>query len=605
MKNRILFFCFFICFISFSHAKSQDELKPLSLEELNKYNLISSSSLYREAVRVYREGLIKYTTGDFTGAKRDFEKVLKLDPLHADCYQLIFKASIHGTALKLKTEPKAFSLFEKGITHYLSGNLEETLVNWEQSLNVVPDNKKLLSLIDLLKDKISKNSTEKDNIKRSEELFLSAVELELEGKNQEAIARLDKAVQLNPGHENALMLKQKLNNRISTSKNAYLTAGRTQILNGKLSLALTSFKNGLKLEPQNNELKSAAEYVANQIDSAIAGAIKNYKSQIKLGNMIMANKIIYDYQQLYPKHKDIISLQKEHKGNIKTVVSRYIKKADKLMADNEYDRAEKLYTTALRYDPDYALAGRRLQEIKTKRELSQQNDLIARQDAEADKFLAGGFPEKALSIWNEILKNQPEHKDVTRKVERVSKMLKSQETNQKYDKLFQNGLAQYRKGKINDAKKMWMALLIEKPDYDKAKSFLKKIEQRINQETKTAKSFTSKGNWNAAIRAWKTVLQLDPSNNLAKQKYADVNLLLQKEQDKKAKSLRKTPIQKPTLPPAKIEELFQKGLVHYKQGKYSEALKEWQNILSADPSNKRAAGYIKNLKAKMERLKKL
>jgi len=497
-----------------------------------------------------------------------------------------------------------------GIDAYLDGQLQTALAEWEGTLKAFPNNKSVQEHIALVKDKIASQATHQEKVKRAETLFQLSLEDELNGRFADALIKIDRVITLSPGMARAVKLKLKIQEKFKSKKGRFLEAGRVALREGQLTGALSFFKAGLKEDPTNLELKNILEATQTQVDLFIEGTLAEYRIHMGERNFLQANSMLSRLKADYEENPKIKAEVEKHQKVIQKILEEDFATAEQLFKKGEFESAENLYKKLLRYNPDYVQAARRIRDISFEKQKLERRQALLKMNEEADKYLEAGFEEKALSLWEEILKIDPSLIDISQKANQLQKKIELKRKKEKFNKMFQQGLALYKKGGIGAALRVWRKVLKLDPTHPEARTFLDKIKLKIKELENRGIALEEKKKWRSAAKAWKKVLRLDPTHSLAKKSLNRVRQLLRAQTAKKLAARKKAlaAAQKNVsggLSQQAIEKLLKTGLNYYRKENYTLALAEWQKVSKADPENKRASRYLANLKAKMERLKNL
>jgi len=99
-----------------------------------------------EIQRYWEQGFSYYRTGEYEEAIAEFEKILKLDPGHAQARRLIIELEaktqekIRPRRIKIEDIEESRRHHDKALRAYLEGRLEEAIIEWEEALKFDPGN---------------------------------------------------------------------------------------------------------------------------------------------------------------------------------------------------------------------------------------------------------------------------------------------------------------------------------------------------------------------------------------------------------------------------------------------------------------------------------
>ena len=168
----------------------------------------------------------------------------------------------------------------------------------------------------------------------------------------------------------------------------------------------------------------------------------------------------------------------------------------------------------------------------------------------------------------------------------------------------EEGLKNFRDGKLNEAEASFQAVLALDPSHPQAKEYVRMIpglKERVRTDVLTevhekqlantlsdALEFYLKGFYGEADAKVELVLKEAPDHPQA---------LALSEDIRKARGLPALPTadEKTTEERLKIETLYSDGIIYFAEGRYTDAKAKWDEVLRQDPSNTRAIQALKKL----------
>ncbi|HUW23076.1 MAG TPA: tetratricopeptide repeat protein [bacterium] len=283
---------------------------------------------------------------------------------------------------------------------------------------------------------------------------------------------------------------------------------------------------------------------------------------------------------------------------------------------SEFLKAGEAFNAALEIEPEHKeakkyleLIGKRLEEIVNKGEFETVAELYY---AQGTVFYIKGEWGKAISQWENTLKIDPSNKEISEFIKIAKKRRQEEESFEKAEVLYRDGLAQYNKGKINEAIKQLGEVIKFNPQHRKARELLDKAKEKVTAIKKEERAmrlretvdkryfrgidYYAEGQFNKAIEEWREVLKIDPTHSGAKEylKKARDKIARANSQGKGGKGTARNPEEE------KIEVYYRQGINYYLAGGFKEAIRQWEEVLKMEPSHKGAKGYIAKAK---ERLK--
>lgn len=154
---------------------------------------------------------------------------------------------------------------------------------------------------------------------------------------------------------------------------------------------------------------------------------------------------------------------------------------------------------------------------------------------------------------------------------------------EKADELFQQALAAYKQGDLQNALMGWKKCLQEDPLYSQALFYHNEAkreqsdQKRINQLIQEGKKHFDNNKFQDSLVAWLNVLELNPNNNDAKSW-----------RDKTREALQTAIAMNQLTEDSKEDDFFKEGLQLFRQKKFSEAAVLWDVVLTLNPKNDQA-----------------
>lgn len=104
----------------------------------------------------YQTGIIEYRAKNWAGARKNFEKAMKLAPNDTRIARYYKEAERRENAREEKMTPDVNKRFIKAFNLYMSGHLQEAIDIWEALLEKQPYNKRIIDVIDKAKEDLKK-----------------------------------------------------------------------------------------------------------------------------------------------------------------------------------------------------------------------------------------------------------------------------------------------------------------------------------------------------------------------------------------------------------------------------------------------------------------
>ena len=378
----------------------------------------------------------------------------------------------------------------------------------------------------------------------------------------------------------------------TVSSEKYFKQGLADYEAGNYKSAMENFSEALFLDPNSKQTKYYLEKAGRKFLEEVEAKRESTRREI------------------LKRAKTVIA---ERKKKVKESYERGIKHYKR----GEFLKAGEAFNAALEIEPEHKeakkyleLIGKRLEEIVNKGEFKTVAELYY---AQGTVFYIKGEWAKAISQWENALKIDPSNKEISEFIKIARKRRQEEEAFEKAEVLYRDGLAQYNKGKINEAIKQLEEVIKFNPQHRRAQELLAKVREKVAEIKKEERArrlretvdkryfrgidYYAEGQFNKAIKEWRGVLKIDPTHRGAKEylKKARDKIARANSRGKGGKGKARNPKEE------KIEVYYRQGINYYLAGGFKEAIRQWEEVLKMEPAHKGAREYIAKAK---ERLKK-
>ncbi|MBN1163872.1 MAG: PorV/PorQ family protein [Candidatus Krumholzibacteriota bacterium] len=216
-------------------------------------------------------------------------------------------------------------------------------------------------------------------------------------------------------------------------------------------------------------------------------------------------------------------------------------------SNNEYILARAQWRNVLELDQENKQAADYLE--RTEQKLAEQ---IRQHQANAAAYERNGKLADALVEWNMVKMIDPENAEaaeatgrISRRMEELSRDLRSASRRLGTIELFENALNAFSVGRYNEATELLTRVLGRQPDHQEARNLLRRIQRRMTPLTEEQKEeirklyiegmkqFTQQ-EYQQAIETWRKILEIDPDNESVKKNIEEAELRIQKLQSPEA-----------------------------------------------------------------------
>ena len=276
------------------------------------------------------------------------------------------------------------------------------------------------------------------------------------------------------------------------------------------------------------------EVFAGRVESHMRSA-RDFRARGEYEGALDELKIVLEYdpgnaaaaETLAVVREEIIRVQQERTASSETalLVDQHFRLGLQYYSDNEYILSRAEWRHVLDLDPGNSSAADYL--ARTNDKLAEQ---AAQHRARALGHEAAGRYAAALGEWNIVLMIEPGHAEAGAGIERVKgRMDELQRTYRTASdrletiELFQNALDAFGAGRYDETIGLCRRLLQRHPDHEEAKDLLRRAERRMvpltSEEKEEIRRLFIEGmkhytqhNYEAAIREWRKILDIDPDN---------------------------------------------------------------------------------------------
>ncbi|MDD3642228.1 MAG: PorV/PorQ family protein [Candidatus Krumholzibacteria bacterium] len=298
------------------------------------------------------------------------------------------------------------------------------------------------------------------------------------------------------------------------------------------------------------EERRLAEFLASRVAQHI-GAAEQYRDEGELESAIDEVKIALEYEPGSERAralKDeigtaILAEQQERTRDAERnlLISQHFGLGLEYYNNNEFILARAEWRNVLELDPRNEQASDYLE--RTESRLAEE---VARHETAAAEHERNGQSTRALSEWTIVRSIEPENERAAAAIERIGSRLESLDRDYRTAerrletiRLFQQAVGEFNAGRYGEAAGLLRQVLQREPDHAEARDLLGRAERRMKPLTAEeneairrlhieALKFSSQKDYQAAIDAWRKILDIDPDNDSASKNIEDAQQRLRR-----------------------------------------------------------------------------
>lgn len=352
-------------------------------------------------------------------------------------------------------------------------------------------------------------------------------------------------------------------------------------LNNEDKLRIT-YELGITLKKLTRYLEAletleSAKNLARQTEIRAAVLYELGRTKLLIGNFDGALAEFNEGLQLNSSKQEVFQAAVQNARMLQDVEEWYVQGTNYLNSD-QYDEAIDALTRVVNASPNYKNSFQKLTEAQRLKERQTKMDNLSNIYARAIGYMQRQDWENAIIALKQIEQVDPNYKDVKIKLAESQAKLDQSLQDEVYEKIYADGMADYRKGNWINAIVAFEKVREWNPNYNNVDRVYRDAQNKLNQEGENSvknryyvqgKTYLNSGNWESAIASFKYIKNLDP-------KYRDVQFLLRQAQaglENEAKS-------------SQLENYYTEGINHYNNGRWLKAILAFEKIQQIDPNYK-------------------
>ena len=339
------------------------------------------------------------------------------------------------------------------------------------------------------------------------------------------------------------------------------------------------------------EILESAKNLASQREIRAAVLYELGRTKLLMGNFDGAVAEFSEGLQLNSSKQKTFESAIENARTLREVDSWYVQ-GNNHLNNSQYDEAINAFTRVVRTAPNYKNALQRLASAQ------QAKDRQARQEDLSDVYARGigylqrGDWQNAIVAFRQVEKIDPNYKDIKVRLAESQSKLDQELQQEVYEKIFNDGMEEYRKGNWIDAIVAFNRVREWNPGFKNVDRVYRDAQSKLNQEGEDsiknryytqAKNYINRGEWESAIASLKQLRDLDRN-------YRDVQFLLQQAQsglENEAKS-------------SQIDNYYAEAMNHFNNGDWLKAIIAFEKIQQINPNYRDVTEKLADAQGKLD-----
>ncbi|MEE9591025.1 MAG: tetratricopeptide repeat protein, partial [Thermodesulfobacteriota bacterium] len=507
--------------------------------------------------------------GNYKPAYKEMKEVLVLSPEHS-------KANL---ALALVTEEFIDQCIKQGEYYLSRGNYADALKEFNDLLQIDPQNQ-----IGFEGKRMAEEGLEASMLKAEEEreekivnMLSKAERLLNEEKPRDALMAFRYVIELDPEHIEGLRGLKAAEGLLEERKNAHILKGDQYAALENSYMALKEYKTALSYDPEDTRIKAKLKSTEKNLASIVTPLLKEAKVHEENGKLKESVATYNEVLKYNPENQLALDGRARSSKTLEKAFHTYLSKGREYSRQGDYLKAIKNLNRAKELKPDDFTLKEEIKEVSARVKKS-----VARKLKNAKNAFKNERYSEAIALYEEILSVDKGNQGALRDL-KDAKNLRADDINRK------TSLAKeaFNKGKYYRAYKLYGEVLAMNKGDKKAKKMMADARKKLDKATapliKKAVGAYNKGEIDGAILGFKRVLNIDPTNQLAKRYLGKID------KTKARKAVEK-----------EVERHYLSGIELYTDGKYLDAIKSWEKVLELDPQHQKALLNIEKAKRKLE-----
>ncbi|MGM0441838.1 MAG: hypothetical protein ACQEQC_05420 [Elusimicrobiota bacterium] len=564
--------------------KSQDRLREqIRAEQAARKERLRRQRENQELVKQLRKDLEEaYEQEEWIRAEAAASEILEYYPNDEEVQ--LYLEEVQDNIEKRNMEQEVDGILKEAEALRGQGNFEEALSKVEEVLTHFPANQEARELETSLKQEIERKKAEANrqelfDEQRAENMYERALNFMESEDYVETILLLEDVNKLIPGYKQSEQFLQKSKEKLQEqTENAVVDSLLHRAVESEYKEAIEKYLER-EFRAALREFENIADYV--RLDRAIRyhdllkerlermedrDQAENYyldaRQEYMDENMREANKKLNEALDLYPNFPEARYYKKEVENILdkESRVGEFLSAAQDEFNKNNYADALTHAIKVFEVDKNNTRAKDMVKKCAAKLAGTQnvEDSELDNFEQSADKAYSNENYKEAVQNWAKMLLIEPNDKSAVEDIKHTT-----------------NVIAEIRRQERLEAQRR------------NQREAARQKRQRIDNYLDQAAELQKQGKHQKAIEVWEKVLSEEPEHQEAKQGIETSKAALEEEIPDGVDEKR-------------IEEMYREGLILYSEGRYNDAISQWQRVLNLAPEHERAKQNIKSAREKLE-----
>lgn len=510
-------------------------------------------------------------------------------------------------------------------SHYLAGNIHLAMEQYPEART------QYLQILDQDPGHIGANlNLLKADQGTSETYYLEGRELFRQRDLPAAIAKLEAALRINPGHGMARSYLEQSQTDLASEGTRLFADARIELEAGNPTSALNKIRRGLYLQPGDAQGLTLEQAAVTAMDKQINALLGDATSLLQAGADSEAEQYYLNVLKLVPDNQGAVDGLENIRKQREEQVNVFVLRGQEALENGQLTDARNAYQAALALAPDHSAAT-----VGLERTGALVTSLVDEELQWARRARQAGQLTEAREHYRKALRLNDDIR-TRREMEELEAAASVQITS-----LLESSQKALRKGELNQARALLSkaeAVAPNRPDVRQRRLDMEAdIALQVRQQLEAGRQQLAKEDYQSALASYRGVLDLEPANqeaiaglkkgrsNLEGQlvtlvnsgskaidagAYVPAETALQKalqldpyHRQAKLELERLNTIRNAGLSPEDAQRLYLEGIDLYTKGSYIDAVAAWEQVLILQPEHVKAQMNIEKARRKLAQIK--